>query len=30
MQTFNGINVAEILYEQAIFPFIKIAMYLAM
>lgn len=30
LQTFNGIQVAEILYEQAIFPFIKIAMYLAM
>jgi len=30
IQTFNGIQVAEILYEQAVFPFIKIAMYLAM
>lgn len=30
IQTFNGIDVAEVLYEQAVFPFIKIAMYLAM
>jgi hypothetical protein len=30
MQTFNGIDIANILYEQAVFPFIKIAMYLAM
>ncbi len=30
LQTFNGIDVATILYEQAVFPFIKIAMYLAM
>lgn len=30
IQTFNGIDVATILYEQAVFPFIKIAMYLAM
>lgn len=30
IQTFNGIDVAQTLYEQAVFPFIKIAMYLAM
>lgn len=30
VQTFNWIDVAETLYEQAVFPFIKIAMYLAM
>lgn len=30
LQTFNGIQVAQTLYNQAVFPFIKIAMYLAM
>lgn len=30
IQTFNGIQAAQTLYSQAIFPFIKIAMYLAM
>jgi len=30
IQTFNWIQVAWVLYNQAIFPFIKIAMYLAM
>ncbi len=29
IQTINGIQVAQVLYEQAIFPFIKIAMYIA-
>jgi len=30
LATFNGIDVAKILYEQAVFPFVKIAMYLAL
>jgi hypothetical protein len=30
LQTFNGIQVAQTLYNDGVFPFIKIAMYLAL